>query len=166
MSENYIDDKLREFEGYLESFKRDTVRGVYVIRIGLPNNWVMSETYKIGYKIISESETGKLIEIYPKNDNVKIDELFNFCSILFKNNKKILEKEQEFLEKMESFKSSLEEETKKFYDELKKMKDNAFKEDLDINDINTTPKINLNKKKVVRKKVVKKETNQNTSDEI
>ncbi|MFW5847316.1 MAG: hypothetical protein ACOCVF_00155 [bacterium] len=144
MGKNVIHEILKPFDGYLKKIERDTIKGVYTLTIGLPTNWVISETDEIGFKIIKETDVGKIVEVYPKKDDLVEDKLFEYCKVVFTNNKKIAEKEEEFIKKMEKFKSSLEEESKKFYEELQQMKEQAFKPDLDIN-INTDPTISLDK---------------------
>ena len=118
---------LEPTNGYINSFTRNTVEGWWELEAGLPANWVYDENSKIGCKIIFENEVGKLVKIFPKKQNVVIDDLINYVEIIIETNKKISEKEKEFTDKMQGMKNLLEEEAKKFYQELEELKEHSFK---------------------------------------
>lgn len=150
-----IEQALKQTDGYIDSFIRNTQEGWWEIEVGLPINWVYDENSKIGCEVIFENEVGKLIKIFPKKKTVVIDDLINFVEIIIETNKKIAEKEKQFTEKMKEMKNKLEEEAKQFYQELDELKENSFKkkndnfiENLDNNYNKTTsenPKNNTTK---------------------
>ena len=120
-----IENLLSPIAGYLYSITRDTLNGWYVIEIGVPAKWVYKENDYIGCEIIDENDEGKLIKIYPKLDNITLDDLINFVTIIIGTNKRIAEKELEFQEKMEQIKKELEKDASKFYEELDNLKKNS-----------------------------------------
>lgn len=122
-----IESTLESTNGYINSFTRNTLKGWWELEAGLPATWVYDENSKIGCEVIMENEIGKLIKIFPKKQDVVIDDLINFVEIIIDTNKKISEKEKEFTDKMENMRNLLEEEAKKFYQELDELKENSFK---------------------------------------
>jgi len=122
-----IQEALAPTDGYITSFKRNTVEGWWEIEVGLPKAWVFDENNKIKCEILAEAEMGKLIKISPKNNKVVIDDLILFVEIIIETNKRIAEKEKQFTDKMEEMKGVLEQEAKKFYKELDDLKESSFK---------------------------------------
>lgn len=122
-----IESILHQLTGYLISIKRNTVQGWYELEIGIYKNWVFNENTKIGVEVISESDGGKILKIFPKNNKVVIDDLIAFVEVILETNKKIAEKEKEFTEKMEEMKKKLEDEAKNFYKQLDDLKVQSFK---------------------------------------
>lgn len=122
-----VNEILAPISSYLKTISRDTVKGWYELEVGIPINWVFNENEEIGIEIIMENEVGKLIKIYPKKQNVVIDDLILFVEIIINTNKKIAEKEQEFKKQMEKMKISLEEKAGEFFKELDELKENSFK---------------------------------------
>jgi len=113
--------------GYMTRIFRNTDKGWYELEVGIPKNWVFDENDEIGCEILEEVEMGKLIRIFPKNENIVIDDLILFVNIIIKTNKKIAEKEKEFADKMEDMKKNLETQASEFYKELDELKENSFK---------------------------------------
>ena len=140
-----IEAALESTNGYINSFTRNTIEGWWEIEIGLAKSWVYDENKKIGCEIIFENEVGKLIRIFPKKNDVVIDDLIEFVGIIIRTNKKIAEKEKQFTDKMQEMKGVLEKEAKRFYQELDELKENSFK------NINETFVNNLNTIKVSKK---------------
>lgn len=122
-----VEEKLKTITGYLLSIKRNTVSGWYELEIGLPNKWIFNENEAIGCEIINESDSGKLVKIFPKNNNVIIDELIQFVSIIIDTNKEIEKKEKEFTSQLEEMKKMFELKAADFYKELDELKVNSFK---------------------------------------
>lgn len=140
-----IDLALQPVTGYLISITRNTKNGWYELEMGIPKNWVYDETDEISCEILNESETGKLVNVAPKNDDILIDDLITFLKIIILTNEKIAEKQLEFESKMQEMKVSLEAEAKKFYKELDELRENSFTT-LNDNFVNGVPE-NDNEKK-------------------
>jgi hypothetical protein len=122
-----IHNTISPISGYLISIKRNTDGGWYELEIGLPNNWVFKENEDIGCEILSETENGKLIKIFPKFDDVLIDDLIKFVNIIVETNKKIKEKEKEFQKRLEEYKAMLEKEATEHFVDIDKLRDTSFK---------------------------------------
>lgn len=141
-----IDLALQPVTGYLISITRNTKNGWYELEMGIPKNWVYDETDEISCEILDESETGKLVSVAPKNEDILIDDLITFLKIIILTNEKIAEKQLEFESKMQEMKVSLEAEAKKFYKELDELRENSF---TTLND-NLVNGVNENEKKPKR----------------
>jgi lysophospholipase L1-like esterase len=140
-----IESALVPTNGYINSFIRNTLEGWWELEVGLPITWVFDENSKIGCEIIFENEIGKLIKVFPKKNDVVIDDLIAFVEIIIHTNQKIAEKEKQFTDKMQEMKGILEKEAKNFYQELDELKENSFK------NLNDTFAKNLNKPTTIRK---------------
>ena len=123
-----IEDKLEPLDGYLAKIIRDTVNGWYTLEVGLPKDWVYKQTNAIACDEVVKSKDGVLLKIYPKNNDIIIDDLIEFVRLIISTNEKIAQKEEEFKESINSIKKDLEERAKKFYEELDKMKEISFNE--------------------------------------
>lgn len=136
-----IESALAPIEGYLWTMKRNTQEGWYELEIGIPNSWVFNSNKDIDCEIVTETETGKLIRIFPKNSECDVDDLNVFVQVIIDTNQKIAAKEKEFADKMEQMKKNLEKQASEFYKELDDLKDTSFKKltnDLNIGDKKTT----------------------------
>lgn len=140
-----IESALEPTNGFISSFTRNTVEGWWELEIGLPKTWVYDENSKIGCDVTEEYEQGKLIRVFPKKNDVVIDDLVAFVEIIINTNERIAEKEKQFTDKMQEMKGVLEKEAKKFYQELDELKENSFK------NLNATFAKNLDKPKTPRK---------------
>ena len=140
-----IQAALAPTDGYITSFVRNTVEGWWEIEVGLPASWVFDENTKIGCEVVMENDMGKLIKVYPKTEDVVVDDLLAFVEVIIKTNEKIAEKEKQFTDRMEEMKGLLEKEAMKFYEELDDIKENSFKKnnekfDKDLDNTKTTTK--------------------------
>ena len=122
-----VEQSLTSTDGYINSFSRNTLKGWWELEIGVPVKWVFDENSKIGCEITFETDLGKLIKIFPKEDSVVIDDLIEFVEVIIKTNEVIAEKEKEFKETMNEMKDTLEERAKDFYKELEEIRENSFK---------------------------------------
>jgi len=122
-----LESILEPITGYLKCMNRNTEKGWYELEVGIHKNWVFDENKEIGCEIIAELDEGNLIKIFPKNENVVIDDLILFVEIIIRTNKKIAEKEKQFADKMNEMKKSLEVQASEFYKELDELKENSFK---------------------------------------
>lgn len=122
-----IQGVLKEIDGHLLSITRNTTEGYYELEIGIPNSWVYEETSEVGYEITNEAEMGKLIRVFPKKNDIVIDDLIDFVKLIMSTNKLIAEKEKKFEEKFQKVREDLENEAKRFYEELEEMKKISFK---------------------------------------
>jgi hypothetical protein len=122
---------LEPIDGYLFSITRNALKGWYELEIGIHKGWVFNENSEISCEVLEESDSGKLIKVAPKNENIAIDDLVDFVKIIIETNEKIAKKELEFNEKMKQMKETLEEEARKFFTEVDELKDNSFKKNSD-----------------------------------
>jgi hypothetical protein len=126
-----IELALQPITGFLVSITRNTQNGWYEIEIGLPSTWYYDENDEIGCEVISEIKTenasGKIIKIFPKNEEIVIDDLVAFVQVIIDTNKRIADKEKQFTDRMQEMKGVLEKEAKKFYEELDELKINSIK---------------------------------------
>jgi hypothetical protein len=106
--------------------KRDVNKGWYFLEIGIPKKWVIKGTSLINIKKIIESEDGVLYEIIPKDENLIVDDLYEFVDLVVQTNQEIEKRELEFKESINQVKKDLEDKAKKFYDELDKMREKSF----------------------------------------
>lgn len=122
-----IESALEPINGYLISISVNTVKGWYELEIGLPKKWVFDENSEISCEVTTEGDTGRIVRISPKNNNIDIDDLVNFVKIILDTNMKISDKEKEFTNEMEKMKGMLEDKAKKYYEELDELRENSFK---------------------------------------
>lgn len=143
----------------LISIDRNPQKGWYELKIGMPKNWVYDSNSEILCEVVEELAGGKVIKISPKNDNnnLVVDDLVAFVSVIIETNNRISNKEKEFTDKMEEMKVLLENEAKKFYQELDELKENSFKNlnDKFVEEINGD---NSTKEKKIKKNIEKKST--------
>jgi hypothetical protein len=137
-----IHKALNGIDGYLISVERDVEIGNYTLQVGLPKKWAFDGNDKIECEVLEESSVGKVVRIAPLDDDIVIDDLINFVSVIVKTNNRIAEKEKEFSDKMDEMKNSLENEAKKFYEELEELKENSFRKinDKFLNDLDDDDK--------------------------
>ena len=122
-----VESALTPSNGYINSFTRNTQEGWWEIEVGLPASWVFDENSKIGCETTFDNEIGKLIRVFPKENDIVVDDLIDFIEVIISINEKIAEKEKQFTDKMQEMKSVLEQEAQKFYKELDELKENSFK---------------------------------------
>lgn len=122
-----IESALDQTTGYLISIERDTVNSCYFIKFGIPKKWVYDSNNDIECEVLHENESGSIIKISPKNDNIVIDDLIEFSNIIVETNERIAKKEEEFKERMNVIKLSMEIEAKEFFTELDALKETSFK---------------------------------------
>ena len=140
-----IESILEPIFEYFVSFTHNTDEGCIEMSIGIPKGWVFDENKEIKCEILNENESGKLIKISPKNNNIVIDDLIAFVQIIIETNGKIAEKEKEFTNRMAEMKGVLEKEAKKFYEELDELRQNSF------NNLNADFERNLREEKKIKR---------------
>jgi hypothetical protein len=119
---------LEPLTGYLISINRDTKKGCYVFKIGLPAGWFYKETDDIACEVIEEVKNeGSIINISPKNDDINPDDIIEYIRKIIEVNESVSEREDKFKSEMEEFKSSFEERIKKFYNDLDEYKEKSFR---------------------------------------
>ena len=122
-----IETILEPITGHLVSITRNPMKGWYEMEVGVPINWVFNENNEIDVEVVRETESGRLLKIIPKNQNVGVDDLVLFVRIVIDTNKKIADKELEFKAEMEAMKKGLERKASDFFKELDELKENSFK---------------------------------------
>lgn len=123
-----INNLLTPLHGYLLSVERDVENSAYVINMGIPASWTYKATNVIECEIIATSDKGTLLKIFGKNENIVIDDLIEYCTIIIETNEKIHKMQEEFDKKMIEMKEKLIQEQRTFLDELDEMKDKSFHE--------------------------------------
>jgi hypothetical protein len=66
-----VESAFNPLKGYLISMSRDTVKGWYVLEIGLHKSWVYNDSNDIGIEVLEESEKGKLLKYIRKSIPLK-----------------------------------------------------------------------------------------------
>lgn len=126
MENNNIEKKLKPLEGFLLSIKRNTIKGWYELEVGLIKDWVFKSNKIIECEVLDKTSSGILVKIFPKKNNVYIDDLISFVELIIETNSKIAEKEKEFTLQMDKVKKNLEQEAEKFYKELDELREKSF----------------------------------------
>ena len=124
-----IEKILKKLDSYLYTIKRDTVKGWYVLEMGIPTSWTYKSTGKIECEETASTEKMAMVQINPTEVNVSIDDLLNFAIQITINNKKIEKMRNDFEKKMSEIKEQLAEEYEKFEDEIEDMEDGLFDEE-------------------------------------
>lgn len=117
---------LSKVDGYLISIKRDTQNGYYILEVGLPPKWKYKSKGDIECETIVDTEDGILLNLFPKNDTVVVDDLIEFLSKIIDFNKKFLKKEEEFNNEIANVKEGLQKKIQEFYDGLDSFKESFF----------------------------------------
>lgn len=121
-----IESSLSPIDGYLLTLKRNTEYGWYELEVGIPAKWSYSENEYIGVEVLHETEEGKLIRVFPKNDDIIVDNLVEYVSVVLSTNKMIEEKEKEFQQKLEIMKEEMVRNASDFYKDLDNIKKTSF----------------------------------------
>ena len=121
-----VDKVLTKLDSYLYTIKRDTVKGWYVLEVGIPTSWTYKSTSKIECDEIGATEKMAMIKINPTEKDVLIDDLLLFATQIVSNNKKIEKMREDFENKMKEIKEKLAEEYEKFEDEIDEIEDGLF----------------------------------------
>lgn len=120
---------LSKLDSYLYTIKRDTVKGWYVLEVGVPSSWTYKSTSKINCEETGSTEKMCMIQINPNEDSdITIDELLVFAVQIVDNNKRIEKMREDFESKMLEIKEKLAEEYEKFEVEIEGVEDNLFDE--------------------------------------
>ena len=147
-----IQNTLNKFEDFLVSIERDTQKGWFYIKVGIPVDWVFKGNTKIACETLKESEFGHLVKIAPKNSKITIDDLIEFASIIQETNEIIVQKQNEVDNIINSTKEELAKQVKEKLSELESLKENSF-----------TSFDNLVKETEKRRSTAKKTTTNKTS---
>ena len=121
-----IEQALESTKGYILSFERNTKEGIWEVQAGFPTEWVFQETDDVGCEIIKETDKGRLLKLFPKKDDVVIDDLIKFVEVIIAINNTINHREKEFKSEIEEIKSMMHEKAEKFYKELEDLKISSF----------------------------------------
>lgn len=127
-----VNDSLKPIEDNCFNILRNSENEWWELNVGIPSSWEVKDNNDIGFDILNSSDLGKQIHVFPKKENVTIDDLILFVKIIIKTNQEIEEKERTFTEEIKKMKEGLEEKIKSFYEKLEFDKENAFKS-LDVN---------------------------------
>lgn len=121
MENNLIHKALENLDGYLISIKRNVETGMYYLEVGFRKNWVFKSTENIKCDIDVESETGTLLTISGKHDEVTIDDLIDFVDRVIETNRKITEMQEEFKREIEKRKEEMANRLLEIEDELERV---------------------------------------------
>lgn len=126
-----IEKTLEKLDGYLLSIERDTVNGLYFIKVGLPINWVYESTEKINCEVLNEFSEALLIKVSPIVDSVGLDELIMFGKNIITVNEEIVKMEKEFNKEVELKKAKLISEINEFQNKMEDLKVKSFNDEED-----------------------------------
>ncbi len=152
-----VDEVFKPIEENCFNIIRNPENESWELNVGIPASWEVKDNDDIGFKILNESDLGKEIHIFPKNDSVLIDDLILFVNIIIKTNKEIEEKEKRFTEEIKKMKDGLEQKIRTFYETLETDKEVAFK------NLGTNLEKEFNKSKP--KKKIKNETTEEDGED-
>lgn len=149
-----VEKILNKLDSYLYSIKRDTIRGWYVLEVGIPVKWTHKSTSKISSEEVGNNEKMKMIKINPNEEydgDVCIDELLDYANQIIVNNKKIEDMRASFEKKMEQIAEKLEEEYERFEEEIEEIEEGLYEEKNEkrttkIKTKTTTPDVETEKK--------------------
>jgi hypothetical protein len=149
MSSN-INDKFKKIETYLIKITNDFDKGVFVFQVGFPEKWFYKSNEHVECQKIANIEqegesAGFIIEIFPKKEDIYIEEVVNFIVKTVETNNRIAEMEELFMEKMKTEKQKMLKEVEEFSSQIENFRMSSF-DDLN-NDENI--EFNLNKIKKV-----------------
>jgi hypothetical protein len=129
---------LENLNGYLISINRNFETEMYELEVGFKKNWVFKSNDNIECSVEKETDSGSLVIISGKHDEVVIDDLVQYVNKVIETNKKITEMQERFEEELKRKKEQLEEEVFKFQEEIDKYKDTSlstqYDEDVDEDD--------------------------------
>lgn len=154
-----IQKAFEKLEGRLLSLERNTTKGYYELKVGLPSTWIYETNDDIDVEVIVETENGVLLLLSPTNDEVTLDDMIDYINIVIDANEEIARKEEEFLKKMEKVTESLKAEKESFYEsleEFRKKRFNLLKEEEE--------KPKTSKPKTISKKKSEEETEEKETD--
>src|SRR5690242_11138887 len=106
--ENILENALSKLDGYLLSIQRNIETGKYELEVGIRNTWVYKATNYVDCSVIHESESGNIVKIFAKTEDVTLDELVDFVGKIIDTNKKIAEMEEEFQKTLDQQKKLLQ----------------------------------------------------------
>jgi hypothetical protein len=122
-----IETILEPITGYLVKIIRNPQEGWYEMEVGIPNDWVFNENNEIGVEVITETDLGKILKIFPKSQGIGIDDLVLYVIIVINTNKKIAEKQEEFKRQLQEMKRGIEERATEYFKQMDELKENSFK---------------------------------------
>lgn len=117
-----LEKVFNRLDGKLLSVERDTMLGKYFLKIGLSSNWVYESIDEIKIEELNKTKNAVLLKVYSEDDDVVIDDLFDFVDIIIETNENIEKKEREFEERLNKVKEELKKEAETLSDELENMK--------------------------------------------
>jgi len=123
-----LEQALHKIDGYLLSIERNVMEGYYELKVGIPTKWAYKSNDKIECETIHETEKGDIVKIYPKEDNVVIDDLIEFVNIIIDTNKKIADMQKQLDEQLEEQQKKMEEYAQTFLEKIDQLKESSFKE--------------------------------------
>ena len=135
-----IEEGLAPLSGHLLAIKRNTIKGWYVLEIGIPTGWIFKGNDLIECETLKKTDEGILLKISPTKEGIIIDDLFMFVDLIIETNSRITTMEREFTEQLNSAKVELEGRAENFYQQLDDLKEMSFKKfNVDIPEPPPTP---------------------------
>lgn len=117
-----IQEALKLSEGYVISFQRNTTKGYYELKVGLPKEWIYDDNEEVKCTILNETDSGKILLIEPQKEDIVIDHLIIFLNKLINVNNRIAERKKEIEKQIENHKAAFEKQVEILYEELNNQK--------------------------------------------
>lgn len=95
-----VNNTFKSIEKYFLLMEMDTVNGWYTMEIGLPKGWIYKSNDLIDCEVTLKNDVGFILKILPKKDNITIDDLIRFVSVIVETNSKITEVYEQFKEEV------------------------------------------------------------------
>ena len=139
---NTLENILGKLEGYLMSISRNIETGKYELEVGFRKNWVFKSTEDIECEVTIEGDTGSMVIISGKHDEVLVDDLVDYVSKVIETNQRITDMQAEFDKQLEDKKKEIEDQILEFDEKIEEYKNSS------LDSINQEDEKNTSKKKV------------------
>lgn len=131
MNGNVLNEKFEKIKKFLIKIENNVDKNYFEFEIGLPEKWYYKSNDFICCENLKKIDNyGTIVKIYPKKQDIRVDDIFNFIIKTIEINNRIAEMEKAFQEKMESEKEKIKNEVEKFYSKIEDLRVKSF-ENLD-----------------------------------
>jgi len=124
--ENTLERILGKLDGYLMSISRNIETGKYELEVGFRKNWVFKSTEDINCDISIEGDSGLMVIISGKHDEVSVDDLVVYVNKVIETNQRITDMQAEFDKQLEDKKKEIENQILEFDEKIEKYKNSSL----------------------------------------
>ena len=117
-----VSEKLKPIDGYVLRIERNTENGYYEVVVGIPINWEYITSKTIMSDLLNETENGKIYKVYSKDEDIVIDDLFDYISEIVKSNEQIEQIQRELEDELANKRKKLEAELAMIYETFENKK--------------------------------------------